>query len=69
MSGTYGHECGATATLVAVRDNCKLTHDGMYYARRCESCAKIRGGENAGTLRFESFDSAKHVNNWNGRYN
>lgn len=68
MSGTYGHECGAPATQVAVKRS-ELTHSGTYFARRCDSCAKICGGENANTLRFEPFEPARHVNDWNGRYN
>lgn len=67
MSGTYGHECGNPATLVAVKAS-KLTTDGLFFTGRCEKCAKIRGGENAGNLRMERYNPAVHINRWNGRY-
>ena len=67
MSGTYGHECGKPAVMVGVKKT-SLTTTGLYYARRCAECAKIRGGENSGILRFETLDPEKHVNQWNGTY-
>jgi hypothetical protein len=65
MSGTYGHECGAPATKVAVKAS-KLTKDGLFYTGRCNECARIKGGENAGNLRLEPV--AGQVNQWNGGY-
>ena len=47
--GTYGHECGEMAVAVAVRRDCTDWVDGIFYGGRCEKCATIRGGENAGT--------------------
>jgi hypothetical protein len=67
MSGTYGHECGAPAVLIAVQGGSKLTHSGLFYTGRCAKCAQIKGGENARTLRLEPI--ANQVNDWNGRYN
>ena len=61
--GTYGHECGAPATLVGVR-NSRLTKSGIYYARRCDKCATVKGGENVGINGFQPFDLEKHVNEW-----
>lgn len=63
FAGTYGHECGKPATVVAVRKT-DMTKSGIFYARRCDDCAKISGGENNGTLRFEAFDADKHQNHW-----
>ena len=60
-AGTYGHECGKTATLTAILKS-DTTKSGLFYASRCAECAKIRGGENAGVLRMEPLDQAKHVN-------
>ncbi len=65
--GTYGHECGAPATLVGSKPT-RMTHSGIYYARRCANCASIKGGENTGLSNWEPLDSSKHVNDWNGRY-
>jgi hypothetical protein len=61
--GTYGHECGATAVFAAASKSDRTT-TGIYFARRCESCAKIKGGENAGILRLEPFNAEKHANTW-----
>jgi len=54
-SGTYGHECGAPAVKVAVEENVPPNtglnsewFGGIFYAGRCERCAEIKGGENAG---------------------
>ena len=63
--GTYGHECGAPAVTVFVKAT-KCTHNGEYYAGRCQSCANIKGGENADVLRVESING--QVNQWNGVY-
>ena len=52
--GTYGHECGAPATQVFVFKS-ERTRDGLYFGPRCEECAKIQGGENAGVIRKEPF--------------
>lgn len=55
FSGTYGHECGAPAVKVAVETGVAKNDglnsewvDGIFYAGRCEQCAAIKGGENAG---------------------
>lgn len=68
--GTYGHECGADATHVAVKLSTptpnlgiKGTESGFFYAGRCPKCLAIKGGENAGVLRFEEANE-KHVNRW-----
>jgi hypothetical protein len=69
-SGTYGHECGAPATMTAVKKSNPIigmssgTVDGLFYAHRCERCAKIKGGENVGLLRIIPLDPVKHVNRW-----
>lgn len=59
--GTYGHECGAPATLVCARPS-DLTRTGIYWARRCAKCATHKGGENRGLSQFVPFDPAVHVN-------
>lgn len=61
--GTYGHECGAPATKVGAKKS-NLTKSGTYYARRCDDCAKIKGGDNIGIESFVPFDPAVHVNRW-----
>lgn len=61
--GTYGHECGAPATKVGIQASTK-TKNGVYFARRCEACAKRKGGENSAITYFEQFDPAKHINHW-----
>ena len=61
--GTFGHECGTPAVSVAVQTS-DLTVGGIYYARRCVECAQIKGGENAGTIRFERFNPETHQNAW-----
>jgi hypothetical protein len=60
-AGTYGHECGAPATHVGVRKS-DITKSGIYYARRCQSCMTIKGGENSGVIRFEAFNPETHRN-------
>jgi hypothetical protein len=72
MAGTYGHECGRPATQVAVsrcadnREACyspKAKYENeTYFSGRCDTCAKIKGGENAGVLRVEKLNG--HVNRW-----
>ncbi len=59
--GTFGHECGAPAVTVGIMkvDN---TKSGIFFARRCANCAKIKGGENRGVTRFEPFNPELHVN-------
>lgn len=71
-AGTYGHECGREAGLTAVKASkpsgaCyppMVTESGLFFTGRCEECAKIKGGENAGVLRIEKYDPAVHVNVW-----
>jgi hypothetical protein len=67
MSGTYGHECGAPAVVIAVKRNCKLTHSGVFYTGRCAGCMAIKGGENADIVEYQPISG--QVNDWNGRYN
>jgi len=62
-AGTYGHECGAPATLAASKP-CPDTVSGVFWTRRCPECAKIKGGENAPYKTFVPFDPAVHVNRW-----
>lgn len=59
--GTYGHECGARATLVGAQPS-DITKGGIYYARRCAECAQIKGGENAGITQFVPFNPDIHRN-------
>lgn len=61
--GTYGHECGKPATLTAAAPS-EYTVDGIFWARRCASCAAIKGGENAGLSSFVPFDPKVHINNF-----
>ena len=61
--GTFGHECGAPAVLVATRKSTE-TRSGLFYAKRCAQCAAIKGGENAGLSAFKPFVAAEHVNEW-----
>lgn len=63
--GTYGHECGAPATKVGFKKSCS-TKNGVFYARRCDNCAAIKGGDNLGIFKWEKFDSVSHVNQWVG---
>jgi hypothetical protein len=63
QAGTYGHECGKPATHVRQHPS-KLTIEGIFYARRCEEHATVRGGENSGTTMIGRFDPAKHINRW-----
>lgn len=48
--GTWGHECGAPATLAMV-------FPSGFIAGRCASCAAHTGGDNAGALRTLPIDS------------
>lgn len=68
--GTFGHECGAVATVVGIRTDCKLTTDGIYFAFRCADCQKLKAGQdNAGIKTWEPIDPTKtYENKWNGRY-
>lgn len=52
--GTYGHECGAPATLVFVFKS-QTTRDGLFFTGRCAECARIPDGENSGVIRKEPF--------------
>lgn len=60
-AGTYGHECGAPATLAAPRRS-DMTKGGIYWARRCAACAAEKGGENSGLGAFVSFNPDIHRN-------
>lgn len=62
-AGTYGHECGKHATIVLLIKS-DLTKSGVYFARRCDSCARYRGGDNTGTYAREKFNPSKHINEW-----
>jgi len=61
--GTFGHECGAPAVLVGQRPS-KHTKNGVFYAFRCASCAKFKGGENRDYPSFVPIDPAVHRNEW-----
>lgn len=61
--GTYGHECGAPAVMVGVKFGAG-TKNGVYYARRCQKCASIKGGENSGIAKWESYNKESHKNQW-----
>lgn len=61
--GTYGHECGAPAKWVGLK-KVDSTKNGIFYARRCNECKGIRGGENTGISKWEVFDEVKHANQW-----
>lgn len=61
FAGTYGHECGAPATLAAPRSS-GITKSGVYWSRRCPECSKVKGGENAGLGAFEVFNPERHRN-------
>ncbi len=61
--GTYGHECGKPATLASKRES-GTTKNGIFWALRCDSCAKIKGGENRDFDSFEAINETKHRNVW-----
>lgn len=61
--GTYGHECGAPATLTASRVSTE-TANGVYWTRRCAVCATHNGGENTGYGQFIPFNPETHRNFW-----
>ena len=61
--GTYGRECGSPATRVGVRKGAS-TKTGIFYALRCDACAKRVGGENVGLIFTEPFDVDRHINEW-----
>ena len=62
--GTCGHCCNALATQVGLQET-TATKNGIYYARRCDKCAAIQGGENKGISVFVPIDFSKHINLWN----
>lgn len=49
--GTYGHECGAPATMYAVKPS-TYEPNGLYYGPRCAKCAEATGPDNDNVLRF-----------------
>lgn len=64
--GTYGHECGKPATLVAVIQ-CEpgsygMTKTGVYFGGRCADHAHTKGRDNARCIRVEPLNG--HVNEW-----
>ena len=61
--GTYGHECGSPAVLVATSKS-TATRNGLYFARRCEKCAQIKGGENTDLSAFVPYQPELHRNQW-----
>ncbi len=63
-AGTYGHECGKPATVVGIFED-RSTKSGTFYGRRCDECAKEKGGENSGVKRFVPFCAEIHRNEWN----
>lgn len=59
--GTYGHECGAPATHVAVKAvNGESWEGGIYYAGRCADHLDGKLWENQDNERIEPLDG--HVN-------
>lgn len=65
--GTYGHECGADATQIAVSTS-NLTHSGLFYSGRCDVHAKAKGPDNSKVIRLEPIGATEQTNDWNGRY-
>jgi hypothetical protein len=61
QAGTYGHECGKPA-VYARKGRSKLTATGVYWARRCASCADVKGGENSGLDAPVPYDPIEHAN-------
>jgi hypothetical protein len=60
--GTYGHECGADAVVIAVFPS-ELTRSGEVLMGRCEECREIKGGENADLLRWAPL-TQRRPNDW-----
>lgn len=63
FAGTYGHECGAPAVKVGIKQ-VDSTRNGIFYAHRCAKCAAIKGGENIGISHWLPFDPVQHANQW-----
>ena len=64
-AGTYGHECGAPATKAGTSKG-EHTVSSVYFNLRCDKCAMIKGGENAGVSNWQAFDPKRHVNMFKG---
>ncbi len=68
--GTFNHECGAIAVIVAVKVSKPTTalyppmqtKSGLFYSGRCAECAKEKGGDNGGVIRWEPVKGQK--NEW-----
>lgn len=58
--GTYGHECGAPSTTVAVKLS-DSTAGGLFFSGRCESCRTARGQDNDGIVRFEPVSGQRNT--------
>lgn len=58
-----GQACGKPATLTAVMAS-DLTKSRLFYGGRCESCAWLKGAQNARILYLEPLNQAKHINDW-----
>lgn len=59
--GTYGHECGKPAVIVAVKKS-ELTVDGLFYTGRCANHSQRKDGEGEGIIRLEPFNG--QTNKW-----
>lgn len=60
--GTFGHECGAPAVLIAVF-NSTVKPGTLFYTGRCQAHAHDkRAYENAGMLRLEPLGQPHQIN-------
>ena len=59
--GTYGHECGDTATVVAVFPS-ERTKSGFYFGGRCDRHAHVKSRDNDDVIRIEP--ESGQVNDW-----
>lgn len=67
--GTWGHECGKPATVVAVTKSTPFcsysaTRSGLHYSGRCDRCAAIVGLENTSVIRFERIGESEQINDY-----
>jgi hypothetical protein len=63
--GTWGHECGAPATLMQLGRG-ESTIDGRYWYIRCDKCIAHTGPDNHGLSRtgWVPYDPSIAVNKW-----
>ena len=59
--GTYGHECGRPAVVMAVKKSFS-TASGLFYTGRCKAHSERTDGEGAGVLRYEAINV--QTNTW-----